>query len=215
MNKKQYVNKALCGIKCTSKRKQEIRKQLETDIETRIDSGESLENVLLEMGTVREITDEFNDNLSDTEKRAYKRNKIIKILCVTLIIVVTVLLSIYLWFPKTSDVEESVYFDQKQVEEQVYLSIELLDEGNYDELQNISINEMKSNTTKAIIEDARNQIASKWGENVSYGKVYMTEVNQLGNSYVVCEVAVEYENVNVTYTITFDENMLLAGLYMR
>ena len=43
----------------------------------------------------------------------------------------------------------------------------------------------------------------------------MSEIRQNGQRYVVVQVAVTYENVNVTYTITFDENMKLAGLYMK
>lgn len=33
--------------------------------------------------------------------------------------------------------------------------------------------------------------------------------------YVVGQVTVNYENTNVTYTITFDEDLKLAGLYMK
>ena len=43
----------------------------------------------------------------------------------------------------------------------------------------------------------------------------MSEIRQRGQRYAVVQVAVMYENVEVTYTITFDENMKLAGLYMK
>lgn len=43
----------------------------------------------------------------------------------------------------------------------------------------------------------------------------MQEVQQMGQSFAVCQTTVIYENVTVVYTITFDEEMNLAGLYMR
>ncbi|MCF2641866.1 MAG: DUF3887 domain-containing protein [Lachnospiraceae bacterium] len=66
-----------------------------------------------------------------------------------------------------------------------------------------------------MIEDARRQVGSDWGEIQSFGDFYMSEIRQRGQRYAVVQVAVMYENVEVTYTITFDENMKLAGLYMK
>ena len=66
-----------------------------------------------------------------------------------------------------------------------------------------------------MIEDARGQVGSDWGEVQSFGNFYMSEIRQNGQRYAAVQVAVTYENVNVIYTITFDENMKLAGLYMK
>ena len=44
---------------------------------------------------------------------------------------------------------------------------------------------------------------------------YATEVIQNGEHYAIAQVTVSYENVNVVYTLTYDADMKLAGLYMR
>lgn len=215
MNKKQYLDKVVRGIKCTRRMKGEIRKQLESDIEERIGEGESLESILSQMGSAREIAEDFNENLSETEKKKYKRNKVLSILGAVVVILVILVTTVYWMLPKGTDIGSSKYFNAEEVEEQVITSIELLDKQEYDILQDISVAEMKWEDTKEIVEDTKEQIASDWGEKESYGTVYMTELSQLGKHYAVCEVTVVYENTNATYRITFDEEMKLAGLYIR
>ena len=43
----------------------------------------------------------------------------------------------------------------------------------------------------------------------------MDEMNQHGNVYAFAQQEVKYENVTVIYSLTFDENMNLVGLYIR
>ena len=46
-------------------------------------------------------------------------------------------------------------------------------------------------------------------------KVYMQGLKQKGKVMVVTQVDAVYENVSVVYTISFDEDLRLGGLYMR
>ena len=43
----------------------------------------------------------------------------------------------------------------------------------------------------------------------------MAEVKQKGQLFAVTEMSVSYENTAVTYRISFDKDMRLAGLYLR
>lgn len=69
----QYVNKIVRKINYSSKRKEEIKKQLLMDINLRINQGEKLEDIIAGMGTVREVADNFNENISPEEKKKYPR----------------------------------------------------------------------------------------------------------------------------------------------
>ena len=91
----------------------------------------------------------------------------------------------------------------------------LVENNDFEALETESIGEMKKALNPEVIEDARRQVGSDWGEIQSFGDFYMSEIRQRGQRYAVVQVAVMYENVEVTYTITFDENMKLAGLYMK
>ena len=43
----------------------------------------------------------------------------------------------------------------------------------------------------------------------------MIEVAQSGKHFATCQAQVSYENIIITYTISFDENMKLSGLFMK
>lgn len=60
MNERQYVNAIARKVKCSNKKKQEIKKQLLADIAVRTGQGEELQEIMSQMGTVKEIADCFN-----------------------------------------------------------------------------------------------------------------------------------------------------------
>ena len=57
MNAKQYINGIVQKIKCSGEKKKEIRKQLFTDINFRLEQGESLEDIISRMGSIKEIAE--------------------------------------------------------------------------------------------------------------------------------------------------------------
>ena len=75
MNEEQYVNAVVKRIKCSGKRKKEIRKQLLADIQMRVGQGEKLEEILSQMGSVAEIANGFNENITQEEKKQYSRRR--------------------------------------------------------------------------------------------------------------------------------------------
>lgn len=102
------------------------------------------------------------------------------------------------------------------VEAKTEAVIALLNAEDYETLQNdYAAEEMKPYLTKEVIDDAKLYVGEDWGAFVSNGKIYAEKVNQNGVDYTIAMVNSMYENVSVTYTITFDSKMKLAGLYMR
>lgn len=215
MTKKKYLSKVLRGIKCSRKTKKDIQKQLETDIEMRLNEGEELENILEQMGTYKEVAESFNENMSDIEKKAYKRNIVLGILGLVVGFIIVVAIVVNAIIPKTYDIKDSIYFDEMQVEEQVIECIELFDQENSQELQAQSIESMQSYFAEDMIGEIKSQLSDDWGNQNSFGTVYMSELVQSNQHYVVTEVTVAYDNVTVTYRITFDTDMKLAGIYIR
>lgn len=94
--------------------------------------------------------------------------------------------------------------------------VNLLNEGNYATLQDeYAADEMKEYFTSEIFDDAKSNISDDWGEFVSNGKIYSSPFTQNGKDYVVVQVNSMYENISVSYTITFDVNMKIAGIFMK
>lgn len=215
MNEKQYVNAIAKKIKCTGKRKKEIKKQLLTDIEMRINQGERLEDILSQMGTSEEIAAGFNEDISIREQKRYGRNKVLKIVIPIMAAVLLLGVFGYWIFPKTADIGQSAYFDRQQVEAAMKETVELLDAEEYTALQESAIPKMKPFLNAEKMTEIKAVLSDDWGEREQFGTVYMAELIQAGKHMAVGEMTVTYENVSVTYRLTYDEEMRLAGLYVR
>ena len=219
MNVNQYINGIVKKIKGGGEKKKEIKKQLLTDIDFRLEQGESLADVMSQMGSAKEIADGFNESLSESEKKKYAKTKVIKTIAIVFVALAVVLIAfmtfVRLFLPAGVDIEQSEYFDKAQVEQAMKDTIELLDNGDYAALQANAIEEMIPYLTEDGMEKAKEQVAADWGKQLSIGTIYAAEIAQGKRHYAVGEVTVSYENVSVVYRLTYDTDMKLAGLYMR
>lgn len=215
MEAKKYVNAIARKIKCNGKKKKEIKKQLMMDIHMRMKQGERLEEIISQMGTVKEIADGFNENISLKEQRRYVRNKVLKIVVPIIAVLAFLILFVYWIFPKSIDIEQSKYFNKEQVEAAMKETIALLDTEDYIALQENAIPQMQSLLNTETRAEMRGTISDDWGERKQFGAVYMVELVQRNVHYAVGEVTVTYENVSVTYRLTYDKDMRLAGMYVR
>ena len=214
-NQNAYIKEVMKKIRCGGAKKKEIKKQLETDIAMRLEQGASLEEVLEEMGSAKEFAEGFNENLSAEEKRKYRLAKTGKAVLAIIVVLVVIVAGISRMLPKTIAIEDSQYFDKAKVESSMLETISLLDADDYEALQNNAIPAMASTLNKETIIPIKEQLAENFGEPVSYGTAYIVELVQNHTHYAVGEITVAYENVSVTYRLTYDEQMRLAGLYMR
>lgn len=215
MEAEKYVNSIVKKIKCTNARKKEIKTQLLSDIAMRQESGESVEEIMESMGAAEEIAEAFEQNLSKADKKAYKRRRIL--MTIGNIVLVLFLLCRYVWWliPKAADIGGDTRFSQEKVTIEVEKVIELLDENDYESLQEIAAEEIRAMLNQETIGGVKDVISTDWGERQSIGNVYIGGVKQKGKLLIVTQVDAVYENASVVYTISFDENMKLAGLYMR
>jgi len=215
MNANQYVNAVIKKIKCNGKKKEEIKRQLLTDIDMRMRQGERLEEIISGMGSVQEIADGFNESISPTEQKKYRRNMALKIVIPIAVVLVLLSILIYWMFPKGRDIEQSKYFDKAQVEAAMKKTVTLLDEGASDDLQENAIPQMQKFLDKAGIQKIKATMSDDWGQRQQFGAVYMTELVQGNQHLAIGEITVTYENISVIYRLTYDQDMKLAGLYVR
>lgn len=219
MKTETYVDKIVKQMQCSKSKKEEIRKQLLGDIRERVAAGESEEAVIAQMGTVEELAQEFNESFSAKERKRSRKSRSTKMIIITILVIIglfaiaTALL--YWMLPKGTDISESSTFVKEQVEARVEEVINLLDDGTYDTLAENATEQMAGVLNDEDMDAAKQLVGDDWGARVELGTIYMQEVEQQGVHYVITQVAASYENVTVTYTITFDENMKLAGIYMK
>lgn len=215
MDEKQYVNAIARKIKCNGKKKKEIKKQLLMDIHMRAKQGERLEEIISRMGTAKEISDGFNENISAEEQKRYVRNKVLKIVIAIVAALVFLALFVYWMLPKGTAIEQGKYFSKEQVEAAMKETIELLDAEDYIALQESAIPQLQSLLNAETMDSAKKALSDDWGERKQFGAVYMAELTQGNRHFAVGEITVTYENVSATYRLTYDEDMCLAGIYVR
>ena len=209
MEAEKYVSEITQKIKCTRAKKLEIQKRLLSDISMRREAGESLEQIMESMGTAGEIADAFAQNLTEADKKAYKKRKILIIL--SAIALALLFLCLYVWWaiPKQVDISGSEKYSQERIAAEVEKVIELLDQNDYTAIQMLAADKLRNIMNEQVIGPAKD------GERQAVGTVYSGGVKQKGNLIIVTQTDVIYENVSVVYTISFDEDMKLSGLYIR
>lgn len=178
-------------------------------------SGEALEQIIEDMGTPKEIAEEFNQNLPKEERKAYTKTIVFR--WIAIVIFVLLLLIAYVWWaiPKYSEFGSSGKFSQPVVEEKVKDVVDLLNQSDYVTLQEMSEDRMRAALTQETMEHAKAMVNDNWGSMQRIGTMYTAEFKQGGKLYAIAQVGVTYENVDVIYTISFDEDMKLAGVFMR
>lgn len=215
MDEKRYVKAIARKIKCGGKRKREITKQLLMDMQMREKQGERLEEIIARMGTVEEIADGFNENISAQEQKRYARNRVLKIAAPIVLTLVFLGALVYWLFPKTADIGQSKYFEKEHVETVMKETVELLDAEDYPALQENATPQMQSLLNDEMRKNIQSALPGDWGGRKQFGAVYMVELIQGNKHFAVGEMTVTYENMSVTYHLTYDEGMRLAGLYVR
>lgn len=122
----------------------------------------------------------------------------------------------------SKDVEENLttetvdVYATPEVEERTRLVIELVSDNNFTTIrEEYAIEELKEVLEDDYMLQSKAMINNDWGELKSVGAIYSAEVSQNNINYIVVQVNATYENVSVAYIITFDEELMLAGIYMR
>ena len=213
MDAEKYVKKIVRNLKCTGAKKKEIGDSLLSDIAARREQGEPMEQIMESMGSPEEIAEAFSQNLSDADRKAYKRRRIG--MTIGQIVAALVFLSVLAWWmiPKPASLGDDL--SQEAVTASVENVVVMLNQNDFDGLQELAVDELKSKLTQETMDEVRKGISEDWGEMQSMGKVYMQGLKQKGKVMVVTQVDAVYENISVVYTISFDEDLRLGGLYMR
>ncbi len=214
MNKK-YINQIVRKLKCSKKKREEIKKQLLSDFSAEFENVEREQEIISRMGNSEEIAEEFNNSFSEEEKKKYKKEKWKK--RIGIIVSIFVVISGVIWWllPKQIWIERSKIYDKEEVLRQAEIVVEYLNADDYEALKVISDEKMKEIMDGKELMDVKAQIGTDWGEQQSVGNVYAVELTQMGRKSAVVQMHVVYENESVMYTIYFNQNMKLEGLWMQ
>lgn len=215
MNAEKYAKQVAGHLKCSGKRKREIRRQIASDVQAAMEEGGSLEQVLQDMGEPKALAAEFNESFGEGERRVIKRARLWKILAA--VCAVLLLLAAVIWWslPKSKFLMDSRTFSKEQVQERAELILELFDQGDYETMRSYMDERLREVITGEILEQNKQILGTDWGGRIAIGNSYLLEVSQFGRRYAVVQMTVSYENTGAVYTMSFDRELRLAGFYMQ
>lgn len=216
MNQEKYVKDVMRRLKCSKDRRMEMGRELRTDIQSAMDQGETWENIRQRLGHPAAVASEFNENIADTEKKKYKTGRRIRVVILTTAVLAAAVLGIYLIMPRSFQLEGSGVFSKAEVTSQAEKVVTLLDQGNYSAVRELCANEaMRKALTDELLQKARQSVPAVKGSYSKVTSVYTSGVSQMGKKMAVIQMTVLYGDGTATYTISFDSNMKLTGLYMK
>ena len=106
-------------------------------------------------------------------------------------------------------------FDVQVVEQHVMATITRFEKDDITGLQAEATSELRPHLTAEQVTGAKAEFAPKWGPRGAVGKPLMTAGKEGDKWYVICELAVGYKATAVVYRLSYDENMKLAGFFVR
>ncbi len=216
MTKREYIKCVAGHLQCSGARKNEIRRQLDSHIEIALSEGRQLTEILTEMGDPKALAAEFNENLEDSgERKARKRRLLLLILGIVLGVLALSAGFLYWWLPKSLDIYDSTVFDSGQVEARSKEVINVFSEGDREGFDAYLSQELRDFLAQMSLDDIKGYMGEDWGALLNVGPAYMIQIREKGKDYAVAQINVSYENVSVTYTLTYDQEMELNGFYVR
>jgi len=93
-NLDQYINKIYRGLKLPNKIKRHIKADLTSEIYSRIENGEELNDILSSIGSPEEVIAEFESN-HESEYFQFKKTKVLMLIVWSVIAVIMVVLILY------------------------------------------------------------------------------------------------------------------------
>lgn len=146
-----------------------------------------------------------------------KSKKKIWIISVAVIAVVAIsVIAIQSRLPKQYQIGETGRFDENIVSQKCVEITELMYAEKYDEIINdYSTEEIKASITSDALAQAVKNRGADWGDFKKVQRIDMAELKQNGQWFAVGQITVLYDNLSVTYTLSFDEDMKLAGIYLK
>lgn len=131
--------------------------------------------------------------------------------------VVLLVVSAACWWalPKNSSLENSDLFNAEEVEAKAEEVVHLINDEDYEALQKMTVEKVRSNMTKEKMDEAKEQIGSDWDEFQSIEKINTAEMRQRNVKAAVVQLVAAYENQDITFTLAFNTDMELAAFGLQ
>lgn len=151
------------------------------------------------------------------DRNAARKKKSRRMIIIATIIIVAVNLFVVWWWPHSLEFGTSGIFKEADVKAKAEEAIRLLEKDDYKALIAMSDEAMQQifgEDNRAQWDTAKQSVGDDWGEFVSFDKMNLAELKQTGKLYTTVQIEATYKNVKVNYSMSFDKDMKLSGMYL-
>lgn len=215
MTAKQYVEDVGSFLRCRQSKKKEIKKQLLSNINSAVEKGESLEEVLERMGLAWETAIQYNDSFSKAEKKAAKREKRLKNWGIILLIIMVIVGIVYSKLPKWRDINESSVFQREQLQTAAEEIISLYSGNEFEAVAECVNDDMEKVLNVSTLQYMKEQFSTDFGALTEIRSMSFDLAEYEGKQFALVRAGVSYENVSVSYVMIFDEKMKLSNFQIE
>lgn len=215
MTAEKYVREVGKLLKCRASKKRAVKRQLLSEINSAVAGGEALEDVLGRMGIPWDFANHYNDNFDRAEWRAARRERRLKTWGIVVLVIVAVFAVLYRNLPKWSDISESTVFDEGRVKARGEEIIQLYSDNEFQAVNAAMNEEMAQLLNEAMLQLTKTQLGEDFGALLAIEDMEVSVAEQGGSAYAMLQAQVSYSNIHVTYIMTFDEKMKIAGFHVK
>ena len=133
-----------------------------------------------------------------------QKKKRIRNIIIVAVILVAASVATYWMQPQNKALAESEVFSEEEVKAQAEKIIGLLNAEDFDSLQSLVVPDMQEIMNKERMDEGKARISEDWGDFVSIETMQDADI-------AAVYVTAEYENIEVHYTLAFNEDMKLAS----
>lgn len=106
-------------------------------------------------------------------------------------------------------------FDEQNVTDTAKQIVSYMNDEDYDSITALATESLQANLSGDVLKSAVEQVCPNAGAFKDYKNVSVTGKTTDDGELAVVIVIAEYENQNVTYTISFNTKMELSGFYIK
>ena len=230
MNQQTYIKKTAKRLCCSRNKRNDFTRQLASDIESALESGENWEAIQKRLGTPAEIAKEINESLGETA--IVRHRKKVRIFGLLISAAVIALVSILLVFTTRSQKEkENPVQSQSTVSPDVTptneplssndalsLSIETIEQfsaGDYKAVLDQCDDKMRSSLSIETLQQVKEQVMPDPGAFKSIGENSTIRISEETLSYVTVQTQVHFTKQTVTFTLSWNDQKELCGFYLK
>lgn len=127
------------------------------------------------------------------------------------------LFSLVLFVTACSSTKLAKSFDQNTVLDTSKTVVNDLNAKDYDSITEMTADSVKSQLTSDVLSSAVDKTFKNAGEFKKFkdASVIGQKDSKTKSDYAICILQAKYESQTITFTITYDTDMKIAGLYMK